>query len=146
MDYVKNLEEFEILPTVPRAIRALNQANFQVVIITNQSAINRGLLPISELNKIHLLLKTELSKFNAQIDGIYFCPHTPDEMCNCRKPNPGLILKAAKELNIDLTRSLMIGDHHTDIQAAKNAGMKSFLMKTNDRLIDIVNLLLKKYV
>ena len=75
---------------------------------------------------------------NTFVDGIYFCPHTPEENCDCRKPRSGLLLKAAQEHNIDLENSLMIGDSQTDILAAKNAGCNSILLKKNQKLVDIV--------
>jgi len=137
-DYVKNLEEFKIFDNVADAISLLKKENFLVVVITNQSAINRKLLSIENLEKIHEFLKKYLKKNNTSLDGIYYCPHTPDECCACRKPKPGLLLKAASDLNIDLNNSWMIGDSKTDIDAAKTAGCNSILLKKNENLFDIV--------
>jgi D-glycero-D-manno-heptose 1,7-bisphosphate phosphatase len=137
-DYVKNLEEFKIFDNVADAISLLKKENFLVVVITNQSAINRKLLSIENLEKIHEFLKKYLKKNNTSLDGIYYCPHTPDECCACRKPKPGLLLKAASDLNIDLNNSWMIGDSKTDIDAAKTAGCNSILLKKNEKLFDIV--------
>ena len=137
-DYVKNLEEFKIFDNIADAISLLKKENFLVVVITNQSAINRKLLSIENLEKIHEFLKKYLKKNNTSLDGIYYCPHTPDEGCSCRKPKPGLLLKAASDLNIDLNNSWMIGDSKTDIDAAKTAGCNSILLKKNENLFDIV--------
>jgi len=137
-DYVKNLEEFKIFENVADAISLLKKENFLIVIITNQSAINRKLLSIKNLENIHKFLKKYLKKNNTSIDAIYYCPHTPEEDCSCRKPKPGLLLKASLDLDIDLKNSWMIGDSKTDIEAAKAAGCNSILLKENEKLFDIV--------
>jgi len=141
-DYVKKIDEVEILPYVPEAIRLLNRTNILVIVITNQSAVNRGIITIKILDEIHHFLKNELSKYNAKIDGIYFCPHRPDELCNCRKPNPGLIFLAANDLDINLSNSVMIGDSESDLLAAKNAGIKPVFMETNGNLLKLVETVL----
>jgi len=141
-DYVKNLNEFIILKGVSKAIKLLKQNNFLVVIITNQSAINRKLLTVDELNKIHNYLQDILKKDNAMCDAIYYCPHKPDDNCDCRKPKPGLLLRAAQENNIDLQKSFLIGDSMTDIEAASEAGCKGILLKKNESLLDLVENLL----
>jgi len=141
-DYVKNIEEMEILPNVPQAIRLLNSKNYHVVIISNQSAVNRGLLSIKTLNRIHEFLLEKLKEHGASIKAIYYCPHRPDESCTCRKPKAGLIFKAVEELDIDLKNSIMIGDRDSDFLAAKNAGIKFVLMETDGDLLATVNLIL----
>jgi D,D-heptose 1,7-bisphosphate phosphatase len=141
-DYVKDIDEFEIINGSLDAIKFLKQKNFLVVIITNQSAVNRGLISIKKLNKIHSFLEEKLLDLDTSIDGIYFCPHTPQENCKCRKPEPGLLLKAVQDLNIDLEKSLMIGDSEKDIKAAENAGCKGILLNNNQKLIDVVKKLI----
>lgn len=143
-DYVKNLNEFEILPTVPEAIRLLNKSDYKVIVISNQSAVNRGLISIETLNHIHNFLSSYLSQCGAKIDAIYYCPHRPDESCKCRKPQPGLILKAANEHNINLGNSILIGDRITDSNAAISAGVNPILIKTDGNLLTMVQDLLKK--
>jgi len=143
-DYVKTIQEFEILPNVAEAIRLLNNKNILVIIISNQSAVNRGLLSIETLNKIHKFLQLELSKTGSKINAIYYCPHKPDEFCNCRKPKPGLIFKAAQELKINLDNSILIGDSQSDIEAAYNAGIKSILMKSDSNLLKVIESILKE--
>ena len=137
-DYIKSISELEIFPNVAKNIELLKNAGFLVVIITNQSAINRGIISIEKLSSIHKLLSDRLEiEFKTRIDGIYFCPHTPEENCQCRKPKPGLLLQAAKELNIDLEKSVMIGDSQKDVDAARAVKCKSILLKNNEKLIDV---------
>ena len=142
-DYVKSIKEFQIIDNVPKAIATLKEKGFLVIVITNQSAINRKLLTVELLNKIHNHLQKILKDNNTSIDYFYFCPHRPDEKCKCRKPSPGMILKAAQEHNIDMNQSFMIGDSLTDIQAAKKAGCEGILLNQNQTLLEIVTEKLK---
>ena len=138
-DYVKDISEFEIIDGALEAIKLIKENGFYVVIITNQSAINRGIISIEKLFSIHKFLSDKLLvDYKTRIDGIYFCPHTPEENCMCRKPKSGLFLQAAKELDIELEKSVMIGDSQKDIDAAQSVGCKAVLIKNNERLIDIV--------
>jgi len=142
-DYVKSIKEFQIIDGVPKAIVELKKKGFLVIIITNQSAINRGLLTVKILNEIHNHLQEILKNNNTSIDYFYFCPHRPDEKCKCRKPNPGMILKAAQEHDIDMNQSFMIGDSLTDIQAAEKAGCEGILLNENQTLLEIITEKLK---
>ena len=137
-DYVKNLTEFKIFDGVAEAIVLLRKKNFLIVIITNQSAINRKLLDVKTLENIHKYFQEYLKSNNTFIDAIYYCPHLPEENCFCRKPKPGLILKAAEDLKIDLKKSWMIGDSQKDIEAANSAGCNSILLKSNQSLLDVI--------
>ncbi len=101
------------------------------MIITNQSVIGRGLTTHYEISRIHEKLRVELALLGCRIDAIYYCPHRPDEGCNCRKPEPGLILKASRELGIDTSRSWMIGDKEIDLEAARRAGCRGIRVPTN---------------
>ena len=123
--YCRRVEDFEILPGVPSAIRLLNQHGYKVVVITNQSGIARGYITEETLSLIHEKMRTELQKSDASVDAIYVCPHHPDEDCDCRKPKPTLILRAAKDIGITLEDSFMIGDHVKDVQAGKAAGCQT---------------------
>ena len=142
-DYVKSIKEFQIMDNVPKAIIELKKKGFLVIIITNQSAINRGLLTIKILNEIHNYLQEILKDNNTSVDDFYFCPHRPEEKCKCRKPNPGMLLKAAQEHDIDMSQSFMIGDSLTDIQAAGKAGCEGILLNQNQTLLEIVTEKLK---
>lgn len=142
-DYVKNIEEFKIFEGVAQAISLLKKNNFLVIIITNQSAINRNLLSHQMLEKIHNYLHNYLRNNGTSIDGIYYCPHKPDEGCDCRKPKSGLLLKASQEFDINLHASWMIGDCEKDIEAAKTVGCNWILLKKDQSLLKTVRILLK---
>jgi histidinol-phosphate phosphatase family protein len=137
-DYVKNIEEFIIFENVSDAISLIKNHNFLVILITNQSAVNRKLLTIENLDKIHEKLQNYLKIHNTSFDNVYFCPHIPQENCNCRKPKPGLIIQAKNDFKIDLSQSFMIGDSQTDVQAAESAGCKGILLKHNQTLLELV--------
>jgi len=137
-DYVKSVEEFQIIDNIPKVIKILKEKGFVVIVITNQSAINRKLLSVETLNKIHEKLQSYLERYDTSFDGVYFCPHTPSENCECRKPKPGLILQAVIDFQIDLSESYMIGNSETDIHAARNAGCKGILLKKDQTLLEVV--------
>ena len=104
---------------------------FLIIVITNQSVINRGIITVNELEKIHLTIQNHLEERHCNIDRFYFCPHKPDEKCNCRKPKPGLLLQAINDFSINTSKSWMIGDCLTDIQAGEKVGCKTILLKEN---------------
>jgi D-glycero-D-manno-heptose 1,7-bisphosphate phosphatase len=128
--YCRRVEDFEILAGVPEAIRLLNEDGYKVVVITNQSGIARGYFAEDTLAEIHQKMKDELAGYGARIDEIYYCPHHPDDGCACRKPMPGLILRAAADLGISLELSYFIGDMMLDVAAGKAAGCKTVLLDT----------------
>ena len=137
-DYVKNIEEFVIFENIHDAITLIKNHNFLVILITNQSAVNRKLLTIENLDKIHEKLQNYLKMHNTSFDYVYFCPHMPNENCNCRKPKSGLIIQAKKDFKIELSQSFMIGDSQTDVEAAENVGCKGILLKQNQTLLEAV--------
>jgi D-glycero-D-manno-heptose 1,7-bisphosphate phosphatase len=124
-DYVTSWEEMEILPGVPEAIAHINRAGFQVIIVTNQRSIAKGLITAADLESIHLHLSEYLLSKGATIDAIYYCPHELEPPCGCRKPEPGMLFNAAGEHNIDLAASWMIGDSEKDVDAGRRAGCKT---------------------
>lgn len=127
--FITKVQAFSILPGVPEALARLTQAGYLNIIVTNQSGIGRGLIPFSILEAIHQSLKEKVAQAGGKIDGIYYCPHLPEEGCSCRKPSPGLILQAARDLSICLEKSFMIGDSERDLIAGRRAGCKkSFLV------------------
>jgi len=130
-DYVKTPDELEILPGIEAPLREIQKRGFQIVIITNQSVVGRGLTTHDEMSRIHEKLRVELARLGCRIDAIYYCPHRPDDGCNCRKPEPGLILKASRELGIDTAKSWMIGDKEMDLEAARRAGCRGIRVPTN---------------
>ena len=134
-------EEFELLSGVAEAIKIINKSGYLAVVVTNQPVIARGEVTYSQLENIHNKMETLLGKEGAYLDGIYFCPHHPHSgyegevkelkiECDCRKPKPGMLLKAAEDLNIDLSQSYMVGDGENDIKAGKAAGCKTVLLNT----------------
>lgn len=132
--HLHRVEDLQLIPGTAQAITKLNTAGYVVIIITNQSAIARGLLTEPGLTQIHTELKRQLAQQNATINAIYHCPHHPDHgekvICNCRKPKPHMLQQAAADHNLDLTQSVMIGDSLTDLQAGWNAECQSALVAT----------------
>jgi D-glycero-D-manno-heptose 1,7-bisphosphate phosphatase len=123
-DYVKSWAEFRFLPEVREALRLLRENKLRVVIVTNQSAVHRGLMSISTLRGIHEKMLRAIEASGGRIDAIYYCPHRPDEKCECRKPKPGMVLKAVKDLKIDLARSYFVGDSEKDVELAQSLAIK----------------------
>lgn len=141
--FLRNIDEFELLPGVEEAIKKINESGYLAIVVTNQPVIARGEVTVEELNEIHKKLETELGYKGAYIDGLYYCPHHPHKGyegeipelkidCECRKPKPGMLLKAAKDFNIDLSKSWMIGDGENDVKAGKAAGCKTALIGEGD--------------
>ena len=128
--YVKSWHEFVFLPGALPSLRRLARMPFATIVISNQSAINRGLLSLSEVNDINERMVREVKEAGGRIDGIYICPHRPDEECDCRKPKPGLLCQAADELGIDLASSYLVGDALSDLEAARAAGCTPVLVLT----------------
>ena len=129
--YIKNWSEFKFLPRSIKALCDLTAAGCALIVITNQSALPRKLITLAELEKIHSKLKATVERKGGNICDIFFCPHMPEDGCNCRKPAPGLIIQAQKKYDIDLAASVMIGDSARDIASAHNAGCgRSILVKT----------------
>lgn len=130
-DYVKTPGELEVLPGIGPPLRDLRKMGFRLVVVTNQSVVGRGLATHEELGRIHEKLQSELKRIGCSVDAIYYCPHLPGAGCSCRKPEPGLILRAAKDLGIDVTSSWMIGDKEIDLEAARRAGCRGVRVDTN---------------
>jgi len=135
--YVNHLDRFILLPKVGEAIRLLNQQGFKVVVITNQSGVARGYFPESLIHRVHRRMEDLLRMDGAHLDGIYYCPHHPDvgsppyrQKCRCRKPDTGLVEKAARELEIDCSKSYVIGDRGMDLEFARQIGAKGILVLT----------------
>jgi D-glycero-D-manno-heptose 1,7-bisphosphate phosphatase len=135
--YLSEPRQLELLPTVAETISTLNAQGIAVVVVTNQAGVARGYFPEHRLEEIHQRLKQILAEQNAKIDGVYYCPHHPTAglgkyqmQCDCRKPMPGMLQQAARELNLDLSRSLMIGDRDSDLEAGANAGCQTALVRT----------------
>ena len=137
--FLRDIDEFELLDGVADAIKKINASGYLAIVVTNQPVIARGEVSFEELERIHNKMETLLGKEGAYLDAIYFCPHHPHKGyegerpelkfdCNCRKPKPGMLLKAAQDFNIDLAQSWMIGDGENDIRAGQNAGCRTALI------------------
>lgn len=130
VNYLSSPDELKIFPFAAEAVRLLNENNFLVILITNQSGIARGFFDENTLQEIHGKLISELAGQNAKLDAIYFCPHNSDDNCACRKPKKGMIEQAAKDFSIDLGTSWMIGDKAIDVETGFNAKTKTALVLT----------------
>ncbi len=128
--YLSDPRQVELIPTVPESLRALSRKGFGIIVITNQSAIGRGFFDLARLARIHQRLHELLHAHGVRLDGVYFCPHTPDDRCRCRKPQPGLIEVAARELGFEPHESFVIGDKACDIELGKRVGATTFLVRT----------------
>ena len=128
--FISRPEDFNLFEGVTEALKKLKCAGYLLILITNQSGISRGLITEKQLEAVHNKLKRLLKEAGAELDGIYYCPHHPEHpykgisVCNCRKPAPGLILKAIEEHNIDSSRSYMIGDRKSDIKIGLNSNVQ----------------------
>ena len=141
--FLRNIDDFELIDGVAEAIRKINESGYLAVVVTNQPVVARGEVSFEELEEIHSKMETLLGKEGAYLDAIYYCPHHPHKGyegerpelkidCDCRKPKPGMLLKAATDFNIDLSRSWMVGDGENDIQAGINAGCKTVLLSNGN--------------
>jgi D-glycero-D-manno-heptose 1,7-bisphosphate phosphatase len=135
--YVNHIDRCALLPRSAEAIRLLNEAGIPVAIVTNQAGVARGYFREELIHEVHTRVRSLLAAQGAHVGAIYFCPHHPTageppyrQDCSCRKPKPGLILRGAQELGIDLARSFMVGDSARDVQAAAAAGVTSVLVLT----------------
>ena len=128
--YLKVAAELKLLSGVGPALARLKGAGARLVVVTNQSGVGRGIFTLKDLEMIHARLEGLLERENAALDGIYFCPHHPDDGCHCRKPEVGMVERAVSELHLDLRRSYLIGDHARDIQLAHRVGAKAILVTT----------------
>ena len=138
-DYVKNIKEFEFLPNIFEAVKQINNLGFKIIIITNQSVINRQIISEEKLKQIHEYMLKKFTKKTCKILKIYYCPHTPNENCKCRKPHTGMIQEAIKEFEIDPSKSLLIGDSDSDIEAANIMKIKSMKIKTDGDLLELID-------
>jgi len=135
VNYLRNIEDIHLLPGAVEAVRRINQSGIPAVIVTNQSAVARGMLSEEELVQIQLEINRIFDENGAHFDAFYYCPHHPEFgnhtyriECDCRKPRPGMLLGAAKELGLSLSESVMVGDSESDVQAGRAGGCKTVLL------------------
>lgn len=136
-NYLCKIEEFELISGVPQALKVLQDAGFLLVVVSNQSGVARGYFSLQDVQHLNVYMSRQLAQHGVCLDGIYICPHHPTagigelrQDCNCRKGKPGMLLQAARDLNIDLPNSYMIGDKGSDVEAGVAAGCVSLLVRT----------------
>ena len=129
-DYVKSADDWIPIPGSLEAIARLNHAGWHTVIASNQSGLGRGLFDMAALNAMHAKMNTLLAKVGGRIDAVFFCPHTPDEACDCRKPLPGLFRQIGERYGVDLANVPVVGDSLRDLQAGAAVGCKPHLVRT----------------
>jgi len=130
--YIGDPDRFVMYKGVGEGVRRLKDMGYLIIVVTNQSGIARGYFTIEDLMKVHERMEYEFASFGVRLDGIYYCPHHPDDGCPCRKPNTALFEQAIKEHNIDVAGSFMIGDKELDIIAGKRIGLKTILIPELD--------------
>jgi D-glycero-D-manno-heptose 1,7-bisphosphate phosphatase len=138
--YMKATDQIVLLPGVLDALKKLMEMNYELIVITNQSGVGRGLITENDVIRVNNILSETLQFFGISISAFYFCPHHPDVGCECRKPRPGMILRALDEMNIDKKKSYMVGDKLSDAEAGVAAGVTPVLISNNTHMVknDIV--------
>ncbi len=136
VDHLRTPDQIEVLPGVPEALRDLRAAGWRLIVVTNQSVVARGWVSELELHRIHRTLASRLRDRGAELDAIYYCPHHPAAVvpeyrvvCQCRKPAPGMLLRAAREWAVDLGASVLVGDSPSDVEAGRRAGTRTVLIR-----------------
>jgi D-glycero-D-manno-heptose 1,7-bisphosphate phosphatase len=135
-DYVKSAAEFAWLDGAREGVRRLNGEGYLVLVVTNQRGIARGVMTADDVEAIHARAQRELNDAGARVDAFYVCPHSDEDRCLCRKPEPGLILRAAREWNVDLADSFLVGDDDRDLEAARRAGVRARKMPSDGNLTE----------
>jgi D-glycero-D-manno-heptose 1,7-bisphosphate phosphatase len=136
--YLTRVEDLRLFPCAGASVRRIHALGYPVVVVTNQSAVARGMVSMVGLEEIHSALRVRLSQEGGTLDGLYLCPHHPEAVlpewrkdCDCRKPRPGMLVRAARELGLALdARSVLVGDQHTDLECARQAGIRALLVRT----------------
>jgi len=129
-NYLSDPEQVALIPGAAEAVRRAREAGWLVVTLTNQSGVGRGYFTLEDVERVNRRIEQLLAREGAGLDGIFVCPHAPEEDCPCRKPRPGLVEEAARQLPVDLARSWMVGDKAADVELARNAGLRGALVLT----------------
>lgn len=140
VNYLHEPEKFQFLPNVPEALKLLQSLHYKLIVITNQAGIAKGIYPMKDMERTNDYMIQQLKSVGVTLDGIYFCPHRTEDHCICRKPLPGMILQATKDLDVDLSKSWTIGDKLSDIESGVRAETKTILVKTGYGEEEIRNL------
>jgi D-glycero-D-manno-heptose 1,7-bisphosphate phosphatase len=132
-NYVRSWDDVAFIPPALRALAWAKQSPYLFIIVTNQSFVGRGLATLHQAEEINRLVVNEIVRNDGRIDGVYMCPHAPRDRCSCRKPKPGLLLQAAQDHSLDLSRSFMVGDALSDLKAAEAAGVNNRVLVLTGR-------------
>jgi D-glycero-D-manno-heptose 1,7-bisphosphate phosphatase len=132
-NYVRSWADVEVYPQALQALAEASRSAFKIVITTNQAGVGKGIISLQTATEINQRLVEAIEKAGGRVDGLYMCPHTPQDQCECRKPRPGMILQAERELSLDLSRSWMIGDALSDLQAGRAAGVGHLVLVNTGR-------------
>lgn len=132
-DYVREWSQVSFIPNAIDALSGFHREGFKVILVTNQSAVGRGLVTLNDAQQINERLVDAIKEQGGWVDGVFMCPHKPEDNCDCRKPLPGMLLQAAREFSIDLRTSWMVGDAWTDLLAGQAAGVESTIMVRTGR-------------
>lgn len=135
-DYIQDWSQVVLLPDVIHALSKFRSTKYKIVLVTNQSAVGRGLISLQIANEINHRLARTIEENGGKLDAIYMCPHAPDDQCNCRKPRAGLFLQAADDLSLDLGSSWMVGDAWSDLLAGQNANLRGVILVKTGRGTD----------
>lgn len=144
--YVRDWGDVDIFPQALQSLAKVSGSPFKFVIVTNQSAVGRGIISLEVAREINDRLVETITKSGGRIDGVFMCPHAPKDHCNCRKPEPGLLLQAAEKLTIDLNKSYLIGDALSDLLAGQAAGVKQTILVLTGRGMSQALLLKPKHL
>lgn len=151
--YLWEIEKFKWIDGAKQSIKLCNEKNFLAIVVTNQGGISKGLYIENDVKILHDFMQDELKKIGAHIDAFYFCPHHPEgkiksysKVCDCRKPKPGMIFRAAEDFQIDLKKSFLIGDSQRDIDAGRNAGLCGEFLFDGGNLFDLVKKILEEKI
>ena len=130
-NYVRSCDDVAFLPAALTALRKAAASPYKIIVVTNQSAIGRGIITMAQAQTINQYIVSEVENAGGRVDAVFMCPHTPQDQCECRKPRPGLLLQAAEQFNLDLSRSYMVGDSLADLLAGRAAGVReSIIVRT----------------
>jgi D-glycero-D-manno-heptose 1,7-bisphosphate phosphatase len=142
--YVRSWEDVVFIPGALESLVKINKSDHRIVVVTNQSAVGRGIITLERANEINQFFLKEIQKWGGRIDQIYICPHSPDDHCSCRKPLPGLLFQAAHELSLNLSQSILIGDALSDLAAGQAAGLgRTILVRTGRGNVELQSPLAK---
>lgn len=132
-DYVREWSQVSVYPKTYSSLISIQNAGYKIVIVTNQSAVGRGMLALQTAHELNQRLVELIRENGGQVDGVYLCPHRPEDDCDCRKPKPGMLLQAANELKIDFSRSWLVGDAWSDILAGQAVGVRGTILVRTGR-------------